>query len=122
MPNIAKPRTDIILDPTSSDWWQDIDPADLPRQFQEIAGLFDQEDSTAYSRMDILIKLAVYFGGQQIYLPKIDALIVRQRDRLIRRDRAMGYTYRDLARKYQLTEVWIRQIVDHIDPQVRLFD
>jgi Mor family transcriptional regulator len=58
-----------------------------------------------------------------LYLPKLDALIRKIRDEKIRNE-FNGGNYRELAIKYKLTEVWVRQIVDEkIDSnQLTLFE
>jgi Mor family transcriptional regulator len=88
------------------DWLDELTPQDFPKAFQDLVQLIGVRATVA---------LAQNFGGLQFYIPKADVLIQKKRDELIRKDRAAGFGYRDLALKYKLTEIWIRQICDHQD-------
>jgi Mor family transcriptional regulator len=50
------------------------------------------------------------FNGTSIYIPKVESIEKTVRDEAIR-DEFDGSNYRELALKYGLTEVWIRNIV-----------
>ncbi len=56
------------------------------------------------------LKVAQRLSGLDLYFRKIDTLLQRKRDELIRRQ-FTGSNYRDLASKYGLSERWIREIV-----------
>lgn len=84
------------------DWLKEITEEDIPKQFRWIVGIIGIE-ATA--------KLSDHSGGVTIYVPKLEALLERKRNELIKRDvQVIGY--KETARKYRLTEVWVRQIAD----------
>lgn len=95
---------------------------DLKEEQQKIAEIIGIE---AY------FQLSKYFGGTSIYIAKAEEIINRRaRDEQIRQE-FTGSNYAQLATKYGLTEVWIRNIVYEkakeikarpIDGQVHLFD
>lgn len=61
--------------------------------------------------VDAYLKLTRVFGGTTIYIAKAEEIIKRaDRDRQIREE-FDGSNYAQLAVKYGLTEVWIRNIV-----------
>ncbi len=69
------------------------------RQIAEIIGV------------DAYLKLTRVFGGTTIYIAKAEEIVHRaERDRKIREE-FDGSNYAQLAVKYGLTEVWIRNIV-----------
>lgn len=88
-------------------WLDELLPEDLPKQFHELARLIGCRST--------LIVACVMGGGGGIYVPKADAFLRLARDKKIRADRDRGLSYAELSRKYNLTEVWIRQICDHPD-------
>ncbi|MEG2344173.1 MAG: Mor transcription activator family protein [Acidaminococcaceae bacterium] len=74
--------------------------------------------------MEKFINLSYSFSGIVFYIPKFDTLASRARDRLIVKE-FNGGNYSELARKYDLTEIWVRQIVNRdraIKGQITLFD
>lgn len=74
---------------------------DLPATFREIAeeiGL-----SAAWRLMQIR-------GGEKIYIPKTDCIDAAVRNKAIRAE-FNGANIRELARKYGLTETWVREIL-----------
>lgn len=94
------------------EWVKDIKIEELPQAYQEVAGIVGVEAA---------VKLSSSLGGLPFYFPKIEGLIEQKRNEMIRKE-FNGSNYRDLAKKYKLTEVWIRQIVDHKkdDKQIEL--
>jgi len=54
--------------------------------------------------------LSKHLGGINIYIPKYEKLIQTYRDNKIYSE-FNGANHKELARKYNLTEVWIRKIV-----------
>lgn len=106
-----------------ADWIKDVKIESLPpiyRQAAEVLGSVEQA-----------VKLHKVFGGLQVYFHKLDDLLRQQRDKLIREEYAsllgkmeVSKIYPHLALKYDLTSMWIRQIVDHRedDKQQNLFD
>lgn len=106
-----------------AEWIKDVKLEALPpiyRQAAEVLGSVEQA-----------IKLHAAFGGLQVYFHKLDDLLRQQRDQLIKKEyqeltgtMPVSKIYPRLALKYNLTSMWIRQIVDHRedDPQQSLFD
>lgn len=92
------------------DWLTDIAAKiaieSLPREYQMVAEIAGK--ATA-------LKLAQCLGGTRVYYPKIESLIRDVRDECIRAE-FTGFNHRDLARKYSLTETWIRDIVQRKRP------
>lgn len=84
-------------------WIAELTEADFPQQLREMVTTIGVEAAVAMARS---------YGGCQFYVPKIDAILRQKRDQMIRRDRKL-LDYKDLAIKYKLTEVWVRQICDH---------
>lgn len=61
--------------------------------------------------IDAYLELTRAFGGTSIYIAKAEEIVKRaDRDRQIREE-FNGNNYSQLALKYGLTEVWIRNIV-----------
>lgn len=97
------------------DWIKEITIADVPKSFHGLVEAIGIEAT---------YQLAVAYPGMGIYVPKPEALVEKKRNEMICRDvRIIGY--RETARKYNLTEVWIRQIADHKKDdltQIPMFD
>ena len=68
---------------------------------QEVAALIGPENFR---------KLMEVYGGAYLYIPKTDRLERMERNERIRAE-FDGYNFRELARKYDLTEITIRSIV-----------
>ncbi len=83
------------------DWLKDINFEELPEPYKTIAY------KTGIKNVFILAEM---YQGTHIYLPKLDNVIKSIRDKKIRQE-FRGYNYKELAIKYKLTEIWIRQIV-----------
>lgn len=73
----------------------------LPEEYQIVAELFGVEGALLLARQS---------GGMRIYVPKFEKLIRARRDERIRAE-FTGANHRELARKYEFTETWIREIV-----------
>lgn len=86
---------------------------ELPESYQPVAEIVGVEDA---------LRLAQHLGGLSFYYPRLDSLLRDKRDAQIRAE-FTGCNHRDLARKYNLTESWIRQIVQRrpADEQAELF-
>jgi len=69
------------------------------------------------------IKLAELIGGATIYIPKTDSFLRPVRDLRIKKE-FNGYNHTELAKKYNLSERWIREICGegHAKGQCSLFD
>ena len=74
---------------------------DLSEGQQEVAALIGPENFR---------KLMEVYGGAYLYIPKTDRLERMGRNESIRAE-FDGYNFRELARKYDLTEITIRSIV-----------
>jgi len=86
-------------------WINELTEADFPPQLRELVSV---------AGIEAAVKIARSYGGCQFYVPKIDAILRQKRDQLVRRDKEQ-LGYKETARKYGLTEVWVRQICDHRD-------
>jgi Mor family transcriptional regulator len=95
-------------------WIKDLKPEDLPEPYRAISEMIGMENT---------LKLADKFQGMAIYLPKLDAVLRKIRDERIKAE-FNGANYRELARKYGLTEVWVRQLIssDRETGQITLMD
>ncbi len=58
-----------------------------------------------------MVKLCGVYGGNQIYIPTIGRFMRAQRDALIYKDHAAGKSLSQLAAKFNLTTVTVRQIL-----------
>lgn len=85
----------------SDEWVKELSIEDIPDGLREIVPIVGIKSA---------IDLAKHFGGQHIYFPKIDKTLSLQRDKKIRKE-FNGSNHRELARKYDLSENWIRRIV-----------
>ncbi|ADY54895.1 Mor transcription activator domain protein [Syntrophobotulus glycolicus DSM 8271] len=70
-----------------------------------------------------LVKLTQLVGGSTIYLPKTESVVRPVRDARIREE-FNGYNHMELAKKYDVTERWVRQLCGdgHAEGQLSLFD
>lgn len=57
------------------------------------------------------MELCARYGGTSFYVPKFDSVIAKARDRLIIKE-FTGENYKELALRYNLSEVWIRNIIN----------
>ncbi len=69
------------------------------------------------------IKLAELVGGSTFYIPKSESFLRPVRDLRIKQE-FNGYNHAELAKKYNLSERWIREICGegHCKGQYSLFD
>lgn len=88
------------------EWTKDLAPEDLPEPYQEISRMIGLEST---------LKIADKFQGSTLYLPKMDTVLRKMRDERIKAE-FNGTNHRLLARKYGLTEAWIRQILAERGP------
>lgn len=94
-------------------WQEEIQITDLPPPYKEIAEKFG---------VKVALFFAEQYGGSALYFQKLDRLLVETRNKKIRAE-FNGVNHRELAKKYNLTDVWIRMIVDaHDDPQMDLLE
>ncbi len=68
--------------------------------------------------MQVYIALTQRFGGDTIYIQKYSELLKNPRNAEIRR-RFDGYNFSDLAREYDLSERYVRALVQDITDPVR---
>ena len=68
-------------------------------------------------------KLTQVVGGATIYLPKPESVIRPVRDNHIKAE-FNGYNHPELAKKYGVTERWVRQLCGEgkLEGQIELFD
>ncbi len=83
--------------------------SDLPDDQREIALLIGINNYK---------KLIEKYGGLAIYIPKSDGFEMAYRNIQIR-DEFNGFNYRELAKKYELSEVRIRCIVNDMVTAIR---
>lgn len=86
---------------------EDIIIEDLPEVYQHLAELVGVEN---------MLKIANAFGGgESIYFPKLEAIHRPARDKKIIEE-FNGYNFKQLAQKYQLSEMRVRSIVkDYVE-------
>ena len=70
-----------------------------------------------------LAKLAKIVGGTTFYMPKLESFTRPVRDERIKSE-FNGYNHAELARKYDVTERWVRKICGegHLEGQQSIFD
>lgn len=90
-------------------WMKDIDPDMLPEPYRRLSKSLGVETA---------IKLAMEYQGTTVYFAKLDGFIKTIRNSRIREE-FDGSNTSELAIKYNLTEVWIRQILADIMPDER---
>lgn len=87
------------------DWLKDLkieELGELPEASREIAAVIGVENA---------VKLSEHFGGTYMYFPKLDKILIKLRDGKIKKE-FTGFNHKALAKKYGLTEIWIRQILN----------
>lgn len=69
------------------------------------------------------VKLAEIIGGATVYIPKPESIVRPVRDARIKQE-FNGYNHLELARRYSVTERWVRQICGdgNLEGQVSLLD
>lgn len=88
---------------------------DVPAPIKKIADEIGLEN---------FLKLVYTLGGLRLYVPKLETVTAKARDRLILQE-FDGGNYNELAQKYAITEVWVRQVVNRrrqSKNQVSLFE
>ena len=97
-----------------SEWIKEVSEEKIPEPYRTILTEFGP---------DVMLRFADLFQGMGMYFPKMDSLIQEIRNEKIQRE-FDGSNYKELARKYNLTEVWIRNLVaqKHDENQLKLFD
>lgn len=82
-------------------WMKEIEVKDIPSDYHQVAELIGIES---------LIVLSNTFGGTRFYIPKPETLIQVARNKRIATE-FDGGNFKELARKYNLSEDWVRVIV-----------
>lgn len=77
---------------------------DLDNKFRVIAELIG---------IDGYKNLVRYFGGTCIYIPIEHRITRKNRNKIVRSD--FEGDYKELAKKYNLSEAQVRRIINHID-------
>ncbi len=90
---------------TDESWVDDVKVEDLPDTYRPLVELVGLRHA---------LRLSQAHGGTYHYIPKMDKVLNVIRDKKIRAE-FTGFNHRDLARKYGLSETWIRQIVESKD-------
>lgn len=90
----------------------DISIDSLPESYQQVALIVGVEAA---------LKLSEYLGGAALYFPKLEEMLREKRDERIRQE-FNGINHRELARKYNLSERWLREIVQVKRPVVQQAD
>lgn len=72
----------------------------------------DQRDIIECIGIENYYKLMKRYGGCSIYISKADSIDKECRNRMIIDEFNNGATYRELAIKYGLTSVWVKNIVN----------
>ena len=91
------------------------DQKDMPEQLQDVLRRTGLEN---------WVELRVDMSGTTLYIPKLDRIVSPARDRLLARE-FNGGNYAELAKKYDITENWVRQVINRENwkkRQMRLFD
>ncbi len=83
---------------------------DLLKELKEEQLPEDQRRISEVIGMEAYQKLVRTFSGSMLYIPKAESLERAVRDERIRKE-FTGNNYRELSRKYGLTENWVRAIV-----------
>ena len=84
---------------------------DLPKAHKDLADAIGVEDT---------LKLCELVGGHGQYIPNHDVLVRQERDKRILRDSRKGMTGAQLAKKHQLTDARIRQILRKAEADEKL--
>ncbi len=90
---------------TPQDWMDEITEAELPESHRKYVRIMGLPAAIQFSRE---------FGGGYVYVPKMDRILNLLRDRHVRKE-FTGCNHRALGLKYNLSETWIRHIVESAD-------
>lgn len=90
------------------DWMDNVRMEDLSesqRKFAEVIGVIPT------------VRLCEAFAGEQLYIPKNDALRKTLRDREIKRLYTLGWTVKQIARKFGMAEPYVHTLVTDVRPE-----
>lgn len=101
------------MEETQWKWMNELPVEQFPEPYQTMAREIGVRNT---------IKLARHFAGMGMYFPKLDDALAVVRNKRIKEE-FNGSNYKDLARKYNLTERWIYEILktEEIKDQTSLF-
>jgi Mor family transcriptional regulator len=80
-----------------------IDAKDIPQDLKKLVGIVGS---------DKFFEIVKEYGGESIYIPKVDTFYRSDRNRKIAQE-FNGSNYRELAKKYRLTDKMIRYILEN---------
>jgi hypothetical protein len=80
-----------------------IDAKDIPQDLKKLVGIVGS---------DKFFEIVKEYGGESIYIPKVDTFYRSDRNRKIVQE-FTGSNYRELAKKYRLTDKMIRYILEN---------
>lgn len=89
-------------------WMDNVRMEDLSesqRKFAEVIGVIPT------------VRLCEAFAGEQLYIPKNDALRKTLRDREIKRLYMRGWTVKQIARKFGMAEPYVHTLVTDVRPE-----
>lgn len=72
----------------------------------------DQQEIIECIGMENYYKLSRNYGGQTIYIGRAKIVERQERDKKILDEFRKGASYKELAIKYRLSEIWIRKLVN----------
>lgn len=81
-------------------WTDELTVELLPEQYQPLAEILGVQQ---------LLSLAELYGGANLYIPKVEALVKTMRDKRIKNE-YNGYNAKELAQKYELSVNWVLSI------------
>lgn len=70
----------------------------------------EQRELAEIIGLDAYKKLIEHFGGCQLYIPKLETILKEVRNKEIK-ENFNGFNYRELAKKYHVSEMTVRKIV-----------
>lgn len=94
-------ETDQLRDIQHWKWMQDLPAERFPEPYQTMAREIGIRN---------MLKLARFYAGTGMYFPKLDDTLTTLRNERIRAE-FDGGNHKELARKYDLTERWIYEIL-----------
>lgn len=78
----------------------------------------DQRELAELIGIETYRRLVRTYGGTSVYIPKAESLEKAVRDRQIKEE-FDGANYRELAKRYGLTEAWVRSITQERLEEIR---
>lgn len=78
----------------------------------------DQRELAELIGIETYRRLVKTYGGTSVYIPKAESLEKAIRDKLIKEE-FDGSNYRELAKRYGLTEAWVRSITQEKMDEIR---